>query len=264
MYVSEQEYNRYRYGHSEMKAYVGSVFSFGGSMFGSYIGRLQSVAATKKKGEGSYRKLMKIVPLLDNIDVKPARDYDRFTPHNLTIYCDPPYDTASKFSNKYLNGFDHKHFWNVMRIWSKNNLVFISELKRNVPPDFSVVWSKTIKRSFNPTSAAKEQTESLCVHKSWLGTIDGGRLTPLPPSHPFSYLTDAEVDMIQRDMIAEINALVAQLQLSANLHARMAHGPTRDAMWRQILIEYRSLRTLERRFRSLFPDAPPADVLGPE
>jgi len=168
-YVSEQEYNKFKNGNSEMKGYVGSVFAFGGSMFGTYRGRLQSVETTRKEGEGSYNKLMKIAPLLDHIEVKTSRSYDTFTNLNkMTIYCDPPYDTGSKFSNKYLSGFDHEKFWDVMRKWSKHNLVFISELKKNVPSDFSVVWSKSIKRSYNSSSGAKEKTEALCIHKSWI------------------------------------------------------------------------------------------------
>jgi site-specific DNA-adenine methylase len=170
-YVNEAQYGSYKQSNSAsrpMKGYVGSVFAFGGSMFGTYRGRVQSAAVTQKEGEGSYNKLMKVIPLLEHIDVKSSRSYDSF--ENLrgkTIYCDPPYETNSKFSNKFLSGFDHEHFWDVMRQWSKHNLVFISELSSNVPSDFKIVWSKIIKRSYNSKSGAKEKKEALCVHKSW-------------------------------------------------------------------------------------------------
>jgi len=165
-YVSEKEYEKYKYGNSVMRAYVGSVFAFGGSMFGSYRGRCgQSSQVTRKEGEGSYNKILKVVPLLKYIDIKSSRSFDKFKPNGMTIYCDPPYNTPSTHSNKFLNGFDHEHFWDVMRKWSKNNLVFISEVKTNIPKDFRIIWSKSIKRSFNSRSCDKDKTEVLCVYK---------------------------------------------------------------------------------------------------
>lgn len=168
-YVSEKEYNRYKNGNSDMRGYVGSVFAFGGSMFGTYRGRCQSREKTIKEGESSYNKLMKVVPLLDYITIKSSRSYDDWNPKQMTIYCDPPYE-STKFSssNKYLLNFEHEKFWNTMRKWSKNNLVFISEIAQNVPSDFKVIWKKTIKRAYNSRSNNKEKTEILCIHKSKL------------------------------------------------------------------------------------------------
>lgn len=169
-YVSEREYEKYKNGSLDMKGYVGSVFSFGGAMFGAYRGRYQSVEKTKKEGMGSYNKLMKVVPLMDYITIKSSRSYDEWSPSHMTVYCDPPYETESEKSNpnEFLRDFDHEEFWDVMREWSKNNLVFISELKANVPKDFRIIWQKTIKRSFRSRSDRKEKKEILCIHKSWL------------------------------------------------------------------------------------------------
>ena len=41
---------------------------------------------------------------------------------NSLIYCDPPYKGKSEYSKKGSN-FDHKKFWNIIRKWSKNNMV---------------------------------------------------------------------------------------------------------------------------------------------
>jgi site-specific DNA-adenine methylase len=170
-YVTEQEYNRYKRGKSPMKGYVGSVFAFGGGMFGYYRGRCQSKQKTQQEGLGSYNKLMKVIPLLKYISVKRSQSYDKFNVTGYTIYCDPPYEeTVSENSNpnKFLRGFDHEKFWEVMRSWSKKNLVFISEVKENIPSDFTIVWKKTIKRSYNIKSIDKIKTEVLCIHKSWI------------------------------------------------------------------------------------------------
>jgi site-specific DNA-adenine methylase len=174
-YVSEEEYNKYKSGkglspkQSKFKGYVGSVFAFGGAMFGAYRGRYQSREKTKAEGAGSYNKVMKVVPLLKYITVKSARSYANFTGlTGMTIYCDPPYETPSEKSNPndYLRGFDHEKFWETMRKWSKHNLVFISELESNIPRDFKIIWTKEIQRSFRPKGAAKGKVEALCIHSS--------------------------------------------------------------------------------------------------
>jgi DNA adenine methylase len=169
-YVTEDEYEKYKKGSAAMKGYVGSVFAFGGAMFGAYRGRYQSVTKTKQEGRSSREKLMKVVPLLEHVKIVKAKSYDKWNPKNTTIYCDPPYETASEKSNPniYLRGFDHQKFWETMRSWSKNNLVFISEVEENIPKDFKIIWKRTIKRSFRANSRSKNKTEVLAIHKSWI------------------------------------------------------------------------------------------------
>ena len=144
LYVNEKQYESFKRGKSPMKGYVGSVFAFGGAMFGAYRGKYQSKQKTMAEGRSSREKVLKVVPLLDHIEVKSARSYDKWDPSHMTIYCDPPYETASERSNpnEFLRGFDHEKFWNTMRSWSKTNLAFIPELKANIPKDFI--------RSFGP------------------------------------------------------------------------------------------------------------------
>ena len=48
------------------------------------------------------------------------------------MYCDPPYANTTRYSNS--NIFNHREFWDYMRLLSQNNLVFISEI--NAPEDF--------------------------------------------------------------------------------------------------------------------------------
>ena len=60
-----------------------------------------------------------------------------FEPVNMLIYCDPPYKSTQRYST---GQFDSELFWNTMRKWSEQNVVFISE--QIAPSDFEIVWTK--------------------------------------------------------------------------------------------------------------------------
>jgi len=72
------------------------------------------------------------------------------------IYCDPPYKN-NKFNNKFFSGFNHKEFWDTVRLLSKDNVVVISEY--TAPPDFRVVWEKTMNTNYSGQN--KLHTEKL-------------------------------------------------------------------------------------------------------
>lgn len=59
------------------------------------------------------------------------------------IYCDPPYAGTKQYANS--KGFNHDQFWEVMRNWSKNNIVLISE--QDAPDDFTCIWQQDVSRS---------------------------------------------------------------------------------------------------------------------
>ena len=77
-----------------------------------------------------------------------ACDYLEHEPDNMLIYCDPPYANTTTYSA--CDKFDSNLFWKVMRRWSKNNKVIISEY--SAPEDFQCVLeipTKTIIRDVN-------------------------------------------------------------------------------------------------------------------
>lgn len=41
--------------------------------------------------------------------------------------------------------FNFNEFWNIIRKWSENNIVLVSEL--NAPNDFECIWEKSVSRS---------------------------------------------------------------------------------------------------------------------
>ena len=80
---------------------------------------------------------------------------------NYVLYVDPPYQGVKQFANS--KDFDHDEFWNVIREWSQNNIVLISELQ--APDDFEVIWQQEVSRSI------KAQDKSRAVEKlfRWKG-----------------------------------------------------------------------------------------------
>ena len=72
--------------------------------------------------------------------------YLDYQPKNCLIYCDPPYLHSQALNHRFYNmteRFNHHQFWQVMREWSKDNFVFVSE--SNAPDDFEIVASKARK-----------------------------------------------------------------------------------------------------------------------
>lgn len=80
------------------------------------------------------------------------------------IYCDPPYANSTRESCN-MPAFDYVGFWDVVRRWSKNNVVFISE--REAPADFECVLeiSKTTCMNFPTCKKVLRYFERVFVMK---------------------------------------------------------------------------------------------------
>jgi len=162
--VSEEEYNNAKMleSPSALKAFIGFGMSFGGRFFACYsdkhIGNSKANFCKEMRNSLNAKR-----PLITNVNFS-CKDYKEWKPVNAIIYCDPPYKSHRdlvryrKGTKKY-DKFDTDEFWNVMREWSKNNLVLISEMV--APEDFEVVWSKSCRRS---AGIAKDQN---CEEKLW-------------------------------------------------------------------------------------------------
>lgn len=87
-------------------------------------------------------------------------DYKYLSYTNCLIYCDPPYENQKQYENSM--NFDYKEFWNVVRKWSENNIVLVSEL--NAPNDFECIWEKPVSRSIKSKDKSTA-TEKLFIHK---------------------------------------------------------------------------------------------------
>lgn len=85
-----------------------------------------------------------------------VQDYRKINPYNSVIYCDPPY-SGSKGIDSITKDFNYIEFWDIMREWSKNNIVLISEEK--APDDFCIIWEQG------------DSNEKLFIHESLNETI---------------------------------------------------------------------------------------------
>ena len=151
------EYDKLRQSKSSSakKGFFGIACAYSGIFFAGY--RLDD-----SKGNNFFKRtrdgINKMVPYLKNIDFLSGASYDSFVPKGLTIYCDPPYKN-NKFNCQYFNDFDHEKFWNIMREWSKDNLVLISEY--SAPKDFKVIWMKEMKTTYRNQS--KNRIEKIFI-----------------------------------------------------------------------------------------------------
>lgn len=148
--VSEEEYLASKQSESPnaLKGFIGFGMAFGGRFFGCYS---QKYLNGKKEDfcKEMRNSLNRTRPKITNVDFS-CKDYRDWKPKNAFIYCDPPY-RYNKYPIKYRKGvkqydvFDNDEFWNVVREWSKDNFVVVSEV--SAPDDFKEIWSQVRFRS---------------------------------------------------------------------------------------------------------------------
>lgn len=63
--------------------------------------------------------------------------------HDCVVYVDPPYQGTKQYANSKV--FDYIEFWDIVREWSKRNIVLVSE--QNAPDDFKTIWEQSVSRS---------------------------------------------------------------------------------------------------------------------
>jgi len=157
--LSEEEYRHVKDNKDENKAltgFVGFGCSFAGKWFGGY-------ARSKQKRNycrGSKNSLMKKMVTMKDV-LFMWKDYKTLDPHGMLIYCDPPYKNTTKYTG--VPDFDTEEFWNVMRKWSIDNDVYISEY--NAPADFvSVLDIPTRTNIRDKSDSVCDRTEKLFTY----------------------------------------------------------------------------------------------------
>lgn len=134
---------------------IGFLASYNGRWFdGGYA----QPGYEKTKNGMRYRDYYKeasnnILKQLTNVaDVKlEVADYRNLNPSGAVIYCDPPYQGVKQYANSV--DFNYDEFWDIIRKWSKNNFVFVSEL--DAPDDFQCIWEQEVSRSIKATDKSK-------------------------------------------------------------------------------------------------------------
>lgn len=144
---------------SAEKGFICHCCSFGGIYEGSFRN-------DKNYAEMGSRSLLKRIENMKKTRFLNSRSYDKFNPKNKLIYLDPPYkDNTYGNINSYFK-FDHDKFWDIVRKWSKYNIVVISENK--APKDFKKIWYKKCNirhAGHHFKGGIKVENECLFIHK---------------------------------------------------------------------------------------------------
>ena len=136
---------------------IGFLASYNGRWFdGGYAKPGYEKTKTGERYRDYYREAKK--NLLDQVqDVRNVEflccDYKAFpeNPKGWVIYVDPPYQGTKQYANA--TRFDYEEFWEIMRKWSIENIVLISEL--NAPSDFECIWEQEVSRSIKAGDKGK-------------------------------------------------------------------------------------------------------------
>ena len=152
--ISEEEYKAVRNNPSNYPDwYVGLVgfCSFGGKWWGGYPRGFKNDGVTPRDiPNETIRNLIKQAPQLKGI-IFHQWDYKDITCiKNVVIYCDPPYQSTTKYSTGY---FNHEEFYEWARKMSKNNIVLISEY--NMPDDFECIWEQELTCTLDKNKRSK-------------------------------------------------------------------------------------------------------------
>ena len=120
-----------------IRGWAGFSMGYGGRWFEGYkrLGTKDKYREFRCFYTESLKSMKRKVGLMDGAEVGES-NYKDLDPTGAIIYCDPPYIDTTGYRGTPV--FDHKEFWDKVRVWSKTNTVFVSEV--TAPDDFEVVW----------------------------------------------------------------------------------------------------------------------------
>ena len=152
--VSEDEYRSLKGKPADpISSWIRFVCSLGG--------RFENGYARDKTGRNyaleGKRNALKQSPKIQTVEFVCA-SYNDYNPVNSLVYCDPPYQGATKYKTDI---FNHEEFFEWCRDTSKNgNLVYVSEY--SAPDDFKCVWQGEVKTNF---ASRRESATHIAVEK---------------------------------------------------------------------------------------------------
>ena len=171
--ITKEEYQFMKYNEGDatfQRAVAAFAYSYNGHAWRGYVGGKRYGRAQRDYVAEQRRYYEKLAEneVFQSADFT-CRSYEDHCPENALVYCDPPY-AASAPSAHYSAGnryekvdFDTHAFWNVMRQWSENNAVFVSEY--NAPDDFVCIDSQSKRVLLNHRDRTQTNTECLFLHK---------------------------------------------------------------------------------------------------
>lgn len=145
--ITREEYSKVRAARDQYPdRYVGCVgflASYNGRFFdGGYSGTVKTKTGLVRDYYNEARNnLLQQSAHLQGVSFG-CSDYRELEFENCVIYCDPPYSGTKQYNN---TRFNSSEFWEIMRRWSENNTVLISE--QTAPEDFECIWEKRVIRT---------------------------------------------------------------------------------------------------------------------
>ena len=119
----------------ELVCFAGFPLSFASKFFGGYAKN----NAGQRYDRAAFKNAVQQVPYVKDILFHNTEYYNLEIPAKSIIYCDPPYEGATKY--KGTDSFDHTHFWQWCREKAAEGYeVYISEY--NAPEDFECIFEK--------------------------------------------------------------------------------------------------------------------------
>lgn len=155
-FPSREDWDRCKDGYEEQNWYVGLV-----QIFTSYLARGFGGGYNQQEKQywGRVHTVQKDLPLIKDIEFIEDDYSSILNYNNCCIYVDPPYSGTKQYDIS--KDFPYMHFWEIIRLASKNNYVFISE--QSAPNDFISTWSLDTERQLQGNITAC--TENLFVFK---------------------------------------------------------------------------------------------------
>jgi len=153
--ITEEEYrhiqnNKLLY-PSYLVGYVG-FNSYGAKFFGGYRRDKTNLRDYWKE---HHKNIMKQIPNIQSV-LFFNKEYNLLRiPEGSLVYCDPPYQNTTGYSNT----IDNTFFWNWIRKISEKNTVYVSEY--NAPDDFQCIWKKEVNNTLIKNTGEKQGVEKL-------------------------------------------------------------------------------------------------------
>lgn len=180
--ITEDTYLYYKHqvkSPNAMKGFIGFGTSFGGRYFAAFAHKYLNGKKENFCLEAKH-SLHKLKPLIEKVSFS-CKDYTKCKPKNAFIYCDPPYQFTTfpikyRTDVKHYDTFDNQLFWEMMRKWSKDNFVVISET--HAPDDFVCIWEKEKTRTVSQSKKTRYKNtqtnpivkEKLFIHYTLIHT----------------------------------------------------------------------------------------------
>lgn len=126
--------------------------------------RLESLQSLERLESLQSLERLQSLESLQSLERYVADYRDIPIPQGATVYCDPPYKSASGYCT---GAFDHDAFYE----WARNADFPVYICEYSMPDDFVRIWARDVNVLANQFGADGTVTEGLFVHRKWVNDI---------------------------------------------------------------------------------------------